>query len=59
MGYDRTEIPHVGKRAEALCWRHHKECHNIGQKEFDEMYHIFGIEIDTVIADKYNLKKGK
>lgn len=57
MGYDRREIPHVGKRAEALCYRHHKECHDIGQKEFDERYHVFGIEIDNVIAEKYGLKK--
>lgn len=58
MGYDRTEIPHVGKRAEALCFKHHRECHDIGQKDFDSKYHIFGIEIDNTIADKYRLKKG-
>ena len=59
MGYDRNEIPHIGKRAEALCFKHHRECHDIGQKDFDERYHVFGIEIDTIIADKYRLKKGK
>ena len=59
MGYDRAEIVHVGKRAEALCYRHHKECHDIGQKDFDEKYHVFGIEIDNIIADKYRLKKGQ
>jgi hypothetical protein len=58
MGYDRTEIPHIGKRAEALCFKHHRECHDIGQKDFDEKYHVFGIEIDNIIADKYRLKKG-
>lgn len=57
MGYDRTEIPHVGKRAEALCWKHHRQCHDTGQKDFDEKYHVFGIEIDNTIADKYRLKK--
>lgn len=57
MGYDRNEIVHVGKRAEALCWKHHKECHDIGQKDFDERYHIFGVEIDSIIADKYRLKR--
>jgi hypothetical protein len=59
MGYDRNEICHIGMRAEALCFKHHRECHDIGQKEFDERYHIFGTEIDTIIADKYNLKKRK
>ena len=58
MGYDRNEPIHIGKRAEALCFRHHRECHDIGQKEFDERYHVYGVEIDTVIADKYRLKKG-
>ena len=59
MGYNRNEIVHVGKRAEALCFKHHRECHDIGQKTFDEKYYVFGIEIDNIIADKYKLKKRK
>ena len=57
MGYNRNEIVHVGKRAQALCFKHHRECHDIGQKTFDEKYHVFGIEIDRIIADKYKLKR--
>ena len=57
MGYDRNEICHIGMMAEALCFRHHRECHDIGQKSFDEEYHIFGIEIDGIIAEKYRLKR--
>ena len=57
MGYDRREPIHIGKRAEALCYLHHRECHSIGQKEFDGKYHIFGVVIDGIIADKYKLKK--
>ena len=57
MGYNRNEIVHVGKRAEALCFKHHRECHDIGQKTFDEKYHVFGIEIDNIIANKYKLKR--
>lgn len=58
MGYNRNEIVHIGMKAQPLCWRHHKKCHDIGQKEFDMAYHVFGIEIDEVIAGKYKLKKG-
>lgn len=59
MGYDRQEIAHLGKKCEALCYKHHRECHNIGQKDFDEKYHIFGICADKVICDKYNLRREK
>lgn len=59
MGYDRREIPHIGKKAEALCWIHHRECHDKGQSEFDKLWHIEGIEIDGIIADKYRLRKEK
>lgn len=59
MGYDRAEIPHIGKRAEALCWVHHRACHDKGQKEFDKLWHIEGIKIDGIIADKYKLRKEK
>ena len=59
MGYNRNEIVHVGMLAEPLCWRHHRECHDIGQKSFDERYHVFGVAIDEVTADKYKLRKKK
>ena len=59
MGYDRREIVHIGKRAEALCYIHHKECHDKGQVDFDKKYHVFGIEVDKVIAGKYRLRKEK
>ena len=59
MGHDRREIAHIGKRAEAVCSSHHKEAHIIGQVEFDKLYHICGIEIDNVIAERYKLRKTK
>lgn len=57
MGYDRREIIHIGKKAEALCALHHRQCHDEGQSVFDEKYHICGIEIDSVLADRYRLRK--
>lgn len=59
MGYDRREIVHIGKKAEALCTSHHKECHDMGQADFDKLYHICGIEIDAVIAERYRLRRSK
>ena len=59
MGYDRREIVHIGKKAQSLCTAHHKEVHNIGQSEFNEKYHICGVEIDSILADRYRVRKKK
>lgn len=56
MGRNRREIDHIGMRAYPLCREHHEEIHLIGERAFDEKYHIVPIEIDQKIAKKYNLK---
>lgn len=56
---NRNEISHLGLRAMPLCAIHHKEVHNLGQTEFNEKYHIFGVKIDQTIARKYKLKIGE
>ena len=56
MGRNRREINHIGMRAYPLCREHHEEIHLIGEKAFDEKYHLIPIEIDQKIAKKYNLK---
>lgn len=56
MGRNRREIDHIGMRAYPLCRDHHEEIHRIGEKAFDEKYHLQPIEIDERIAKKYNLK---
>jgi len=55
MGRKRKEICHIGMTAEPLCRKHHTECHDIGQRTFDEKYHIYGIEINELIARIYKL----
>lgn len=55
MGRDRDTIIHIGMRAEALCREHHTECHDKGQHSFDELYHIYGIELDEWLCDKLGL----
>lgn len=56
MGRNRREIDHIGMRAYPLCREHHEEIHLIGEKAFDEKYHLVPITIDQKIAKKYNLK---
>lgn len=56
MGRDRHEIDHIGMRAYPLCRDHHEEIHLIGERAFDERYHLIPIPIDERIAKKYNLK---
>ena len=53
MGRKRNEITHTGMRALPLSRKYHNEVHTIGQKSFNEKYHVFGIKIDEIIASKY------
>ena len=59
MGRDRAEIVHEGMRAMSLCRIHHTECHDMGQTEFDEKYHIYGIALDKWLCDKLGLAKAE
>lgn len=58
MGRNRDEIIHEGMEAMPLCRTHHAECHTMGQKEFDEKYHLEGgVLLDRTLCKIYNLKK--
>lgn len=56
IGRNRREIDHLGMRSYPLCREHHDEIHRIGEKAFDEKYHLEPIAIDEKIARKYGLK---
>ena len=56
MGRNRREIDHIGMRAYPLCRDHHEEIHRIGERAFDERYHLIPIPVDEQIAKKYGLK---
>ena len=58
LGRNRNEITHIGMRAMCLCRKCHDECHMVGQNEFDARNHIYGIAIDEIIAEKWNLLGG-
>lgn len=53
MGRNRNEITHIGLKALPLARKYHIEVHTIGEKAFEEKYHVFGVKIDEVIASKY------
>lgn len=58
MGRNRDEIIHEGMEAMPLCRTHHTECHTMGQKEFDEKYHLEGgVPLDRTLCKIYGLKK--
>lgn len=58
MGRDRDEIVHEGMMALPLCREHHTECHTIGQKTFEDKYHlIHGIELDKTLCRIYKLRR--
>ena len=57
MGRDRTQIIHEGLEAMPLCRVHHSECHTIGQKVFNEKYHLPGGYVLTKeLCKHYGLK---
>lgn len=53
MGRNRNEITHIGMKALPLSKKYHVEVHTIGEKTFEEKYHVFGVKIDEIIASKY------
>ena len=57
MGGDRTTMIHEGLEAMPLCREHHQECHQHGQKTFNEKYHLpHGFILTQEICKKYGLK---
>lgn len=56
MGRNRKTMVHLGLELMPLCREHHRECHDIGQKAFNEKYHLQGIIADEKICKKAGLK---
>ena len=50
-GRNRSKIGHVGQLVEPLCREHHQEAGNMGQKSFDEKYHMQGIRLDDHLCE--------
>ena len=58
-GRNRKEVMHLGMRAQALCRKHHTECHSTGQHTFNGKYKVFGIRLDSELCGVWKLKGGK
>ena len=56
-GRNRSKIHHTDQRVQPLCRKHHNEVDNIGQKSFDEKYHITWIELDDYLCEKIGWRK--
>ena len=56
MGRDRKEIVHLGYRVLPLSRAYHTEAHTIGQKTFDEKYKVYGIKLDKMLCEIWNVK---
>ena len=54
MGFNRRKIDNVGRRAIALCRKHHAQAHT-SESDFFEKYHVYGIELDEYLIKKTGL----
>lgn len=57
MDRDRDTIHHEGQRVQPLCRRHHNEVGRIGQKSFDQKYHVSWVKLDAKACERLNWKK--
>lgn len=51
-GRNRRKISHSGQRVQPLCRIHHNEVGNMGQKSFDEKYHLDFVRLDDAACEK-------
>ena len=56
MGRDRDQIDHLGMDVQPLCRECHEEAHMLGQKTFDEKYHLCSVPLDKSMCVLYGLK---
>lgn len=56
MGRDRKEIVHLGYRVLPLCREKHTEAHTLGQKSFEEKYHLFSVRLDENLCQIWRIK---
>lgn len=49
-GRNRRKIHHLGQRVQPLCRMHHREVESIGQRSFNDKYHIGTIKLDKYLC---------
>ena len=57
MGNDRKEKPQLGARCIALCRKHHRQCHDMGNESFLSLYHAYGIKLDHYLCRVLKIKE--
>lgn len=57
MGRNRNAIHHLGQRVQPLCRKHHAEVHSIGQKRFNERYHLDSVKLDAALCKTLGWRK--
>ena len=57
MGRDRRKMHHLGQAVQPLCRLHHMEVDRIGQRAFDEKYHLGVIRLDENLCRRIGWKK--
>lgn len=57
MGSDRETLHHIGQRVQPVCRKHHNEVGHMGQKSFDEKYHLSWVKLDEKACEKLNWNK--
>lgn len=56
-GRNRRKIHHLGQEVQPLCRLHHREEENLGQKAFNEKYHISTIKLDKTLCKAIGWKE--
>ena len=54
MGFNRNKVNNIGRRAIALCRKHHAQAHH-DEKAFFEKFHVYGIKLDEYVCRKVGL----
>lgn len=57
MGRDRRKMHHLGQAVQPLCRLHHREVDQLGQRAFDEKYHLGTIRLDEYLCKCIGWKK--
>lgn len=56
-GRNRRKIHHLNQQVQPLCRMHHREVESIGQKTFNEKYHISTIKLDKYLCKTIGWKE--
>ena len=57
MGNNRNKVNHIGRKAVALCRRHHTELHSMSEMDFYNKHRIHPIKLDDALAESLGLNR--